>query len=134
MAVGKTVLAAILFASAAAGSCKGSQALVFESVNPASGRLGGGEEVRIRGSGFEKLGNLEVRLGGRPATNVGVQGDDTIVLTTPEGREADADHPVDVSLLTSEGKSIILRRVFTYQAGASPHGAGGPHEDLRRRL
>jgi hypothetical protein len=119
--------------AACASGCK-SDKITFDSVNPPSGRMGGGEEVRIRGGGFEKLGNLEVRIGGRPANNVGIQGDDTIVLTTPEAREGAAGTAMDISILTSDGKSIVLRSAFSYQAGASQRGAGGPNEDLRRRL
>ena len=122
----------IALASAAVG-CKPHN-LFFESVNPASGRLSGGQEVRIRGGNFQQLGSLEVRIGGKPATNVGIVGDDTIVLTTPEGREIEAAHPVDINLLTSDGKSIVLRGAFSYTAGPAAPGAGGPNDDLRRRL
>jgi hypothetical protein len=117
----------------AAAGCK-SNKLTFESVTPPTGRLGGNEEIRIRGTGFSQLGNLQdVRFGGRAATNVGVQGDDTIVLTSPEGREEDANHPVDVVLLSSDGKSVVLRQAFTYRPAANG-GPAGPNEDLRRRL
>jgi hypothetical protein len=120
---------ALLFAA----GCKNKN-LTFESVNPPSGRLGGNEEVRIRGSGFGQLGNLQdVRFGGRAATNVGVQGDDTIVLTSPEGREEDANRPIDITLLTSDGRSIVLKNVFTYRPSAAG-GPTGPNDDLRRRL
>jgi hypothetical protein len=56
------------------------------------------------------------------------------VLTTPEGSESAANHPVDISILTSDGRSIVLRQAWTYQPGAAQPGAGGPNEDLRRRL
>ena len=125
-----SALATALLASA---GCKNTK-LTFESVNPPSGRMGGSEEVRIRGTGFGQLGNLQdVRIGGRPATNVGVQGDDTIVLTSPEGREEDANRAVDIVLLSSDGKSIVLKQVFTYRPAAAG-GPSGPNEDLRRRL
>lgn len=126
------VFAAAMLISAASG-CKNKN-LTFQAVNPASGRLSGGQEVRIVGSGFDKLGTIEVRIGGRPATNVGVMGDEAIVLTTPEGAESSANHPVDISILTSDGRSIVLRNSWTYQPGAAQPGAGGPNEDLRRRL
>jgi hypothetical protein len=117
-----------------AAGCK-EKKLAFESVNPPSGRMGGNEEVRIRGSGFSSLGNLQdVRIGGKPATNVGVQGDDTIVLSSPEGREEDAEHPVDITMLTSDGRAIVLKNVFTFHAAAGAGGNNGPNEDLRRRL
>ena len=123
---------AIALLSFVAAGC-GSHALSFDSVNPAEGRMGGGEEVRIRGTGLDHLGNIDVRIGGRMATNVGVQGEDTIVLTTPEGRDEEANHPEDISILTSDGRSIVLRHAWTYRPGASQQ-TGGPNEDLRRRM
>lgn len=119
-----------------AGACRPRGQLVFESVNPAQGRLSGGEELRIRGAGFEQLRNLEVRIGGRPATNVGIEGDNTIVLTTPEGREAIVGQPQDIAMLTPEGRSVILNHAFTYARAAGQTGGqgGGPNEDLRRRM
>jgi hypothetical protein len=124
-------MSALVLAVTASG-CN-SNKLRFDSVNPAAGRMTGGEEVLIRGSGFDKLGNLEVRIGGRPATNVGVQGDDTIRLTTPEGRENDANHPLDIHLLTADGRSIVLRSAFQYRPGAAQQGGSQPTEDLRRQ-
>jgi hypothetical protein len=132
MRVRDGVFVAALLVSAASG-CK-THNLTFQVVNPASGRLSGGQEVRIVGTGFDKLGTIEVRIGGRPASNVGVMGDEAIVLTTPEGAEASASHPVDISILTSDGRSIVLQHAWTYQAGAAAPGSGGPNEDLRRRL
>lgn len=125
----------LVMAAAASAGCK-SNKLTFESVNPPTGRLSGAEEVRIRGSGFSSLANtnIEVRIGGRPATNVGIQGDDTLVLTTPEGREADVGHPIDINLLTADGRSIVLRNAFQYRPGPATGGSGGPNEELRRRL
>lgn len=128
------VLSLLAGLALSATGCKDKK-LTFESVNPSSGRMGGNEEVRIRGSGFSALGNLQdVRIGGKPATNVGVQGDDTIVLSSPEGREEDAEHPVDITMLTSDGRAIVLKQVFTFHAAAGAGGAAGPNEDLRRRL
>ncbi len=126
------VLLAALVVSAASG-CK-KKNLTFQAVNPQSGRLSGGQEVRIVGTGFDRLGTIEVRIGGRPAANVGVMGDEAIVLTTPDGLESAANHPVDINILTADGRSIVLRQAWTYQPGAAAPGAGGPNEDLRRRL
>ena len=100
----------------------------------AANRMGGNEEVRIRGTGFGQLGNLQdVRFGGRAATNVGVQGDDTIVLTSPEGRDEDANRAIDITLLSSDGRSVVIKSAFTYRPAAAG-GPSGPNEDLRRRL
>lgn len=132
MRVRDGVFVAALLVSVASG-CKNHN-LTFQAVNPGSGRLSGGQEVRIIGTGFDKLGTIEVRIGGRPASNVGVMGDEAIVLTTPEGAESAANQPVDISILTSDGRSIVLTHSWTYQPGAAQPGAGGPNEDLRRRL
>ncbi len=135
MTVRSWVIAVAMLAFALASGCKPS-GVHFQSVNPAQGRHGGGEEVRIRGSGFEALGGLEVRIGGRPAANVGILGDETIVLTTPEGQETATNRAQDITILTNTGRSYVLRGAFTYRPGAGGGGgpAGGPNEDLRRRL
>lgn len=126
------VFVAVLIVCGVSG-CK-NNGLTFQTVNPQSGRLSGGQEVRIVGTGFNRLGTIEVRIGGRPAANVGVMGDEAIVLTTPDGQESTANHPVDISILTSDGRSIVLHEAWTYQPGAAAPGTGGPNEDLRRRL
>jgi hypothetical protein len=129
----RTTILALAFTILSAAGCKNNK-LTFDSVNPPSGRMGGNEEVRIRGSGFSQLGNLQdVRFGGRPATNVGILGDDTIVLTSPEGRDEDANRPLDITLLTSDGRSIVIKSAWTYHP-AQAGGTSGPNEDLRRRL
>jgi len=130
-----TALALCSLVTVGVSACKRRPTLTFQSVAPASGRLSGGQEVRILGSGFESLGSLEVRVGGRPATNVGAMGDDVIVLQSPEGVESTANHPQDITILTADGRSIVLRNAWTYQPGAgSAGGTEGPNEDLRRRL
>lgn len=126
----RTVLMASLLVSAAgATGCK-KEGVFFQSLNPASGRPSGGEEIRIRGHGFRALGGLEVRLGPKAAQNVGIADDETIVLTTPEVREADRGHPIDVYILTNEGRSIVLRGGFTYRRATE----GGGANELQRRL
>lgn len=125
----RTLLAALL-ALGVAGCPK--QGVFFQSMNPVSGKPGGGEEVRIRGSGFRALGNLDIRIGGKPATNIGITDDETIVLTTPESREADQGHPLDVYLMTADGKSYVFRGAFTYRRSGNDPNA--PNADLQRRL
>jgi hypothetical protein len=123
------LMASLLVSAAGATGCK-KEGVFFQSINPASGRPSGGEEVRIRGHGFRALGGLEVRLGPKPAQNVGIADDETIVLTTPESRESDRGHPIDVYILTNEGRSIVLRGAFTYRRATE----GGGANDLQRRL
>lgn len=115
--------------SGAAG-CK-KDGVHFLSVNPATGRPTGGEEVRVRGSGFRNLGSLEVRLGGRTAQNVGVVDDETLQFTTPECREADHGQKIDLFILTNEGRSYRIREAFTCRRPEQP---GTPNNELQRRL
>lgn len=126
----RTAIVAMATALMATGCNR--EGVFFQSMNPASGRITGGEEVRIRGSGFKGLSNLEIRIGGRPATNIGVADDQTIVLTTPDAREGDVGHAIDVYLLTNEGRSYVLRGAFTYRRGAND--TTSPNSDLQRRL
>lgn len=114
----------------ALGGCN-KEGVFFQSMNPSSGRLSGGEEVRIRGSGFGALGNMEIRIGGRVATNIGIADNETIVLSTPEGRAEDAGRKLDVFILTSEGRSFVFREAFSYRQNP---GEGTPGSDLQRRL
>lgn len=120
----------VIASSLAGGGCK-KEGVFFRDLAPNSGRPSGGEEVRILGTGFRSMGNLEIRVGPKPATNVGIADDETIVLTTPEAREADQGHPVDISILTSQGRSYVLRGAFTYRRNPAADTQGG---ELQRRL
>lgn len=123
------LVALVVAASVSGLACK-KEGIFFRDLAPKTGRPSGGEEVHLLGSGFRALGPLEVRVGPKPATNVGVADDETIVLTTPECREADQGHPLDIYILTNEGKSYVLRGAFTYRHGQSE----SPGSDLQRRL
>ncbi len=122
-------VAFVIAASVSGAGCK-KDGVFFRDLAPRSGRASGGEEVRILGSGFRALGGLEVRVGPKPATNVGIADDETIVLTTPEAREADQGHPLDIFILTNQGRSYVLRGAFTYRRGQ----ADTPGGELQRRL
>ncbi|MEZ4407095.1 MAG: IPT/TIG domain-containing protein [Polyangiales bacterium] len=127
----RAALALLLAGAFMSAGCKKS-GLFFQSVNPPAGRPGGGEEVRIRGSGFRALGGLQIRIGPKEARNVGIADDETIVLTTPECRDADQGHPLDIHILTHEGRSVILRGAFTYRR--NPGESNSPNSELQRRL
>lgn len=122
-----TTLALVAALSAGAG-CK-KEGVFFTSINPPSGKASGGDEVRIRGSGFHSLGTIDIRVGPKLATNVAVADDETIVLTTPECREADQGRALDIYLLTGDGRSYVLRSAFTCR-----RSEGGANSDLQRRL
>jgi len=123
------LMASLLVAATGATGCK-KEGVFFQSINPTAGRPSGGEEVRIRGHGFRALGGLDVRIGPKAAQNVGIADDETIVLTTPDAREADQGRPLDVYILTNEGRSIVLRGAFTYRRAAGGEGTN----QLQRRL
>lgn len=123
------VAAFVVLAAAAGAGCK-KEGVFFRDLAPRSGKPSGGEEVRLLGSGFRALGTLDIRVGPKPATNVGIADDETIVFTTPESREADQGHPIDIFILTNEGRSYVLRGAFTYRRGATDT----PSNELQRRL
>lgn len=118
-----------LMAALCGGSACKKEGVTFESINPPSGKASGGDEVRIRGSGFRALGTIDIRVGPKLATNVAVADDETIVMTTPECREADQGRALDVYLLTGDGRSFVLRGAFTCR-----RPEGGANSDLQRRL
>ena len=62
--------------------------------------------------------------------DVSAPDDETIVFTTPESREADQGHPIDIYILTNEGRSYVLRGAFSYRRGATDT----PGSELQRRL
>ena len=123
------VAAFVVVAAASGAGCK-KEGVFFRDMAPRSGRPSGGEEVRLLGSGFRALGGLDIRVGPKPASNVGIADDETIVFTTPEAREADQGRPLDIFILTAEGRSYVLRGAFTYRRGPSDT----PGSELQRRL
>jgi len=82
--------------------------VVVQSLQPASGPLGGFTEVQVAGSGL--LGVLGVRFGGAAALAYTVESDVLLRATTPPGA---AIGPVDVELLHSEGAEL-LPGAFSY--------------------
>ncbi len=83
--------------------------VVIQSIAPSSGSAAGGTDVTIRGSGFAS--GASVTIGGRPATDVNVQGSDTITAKTPASPVAGA---VDI-VATVGGKTSTLAGGFRYE-------------------
>lgn len=123
------VVALSMLSALGSAGCK-KEGVFFRDMLPRSGKPSGGEEVRILGSGFRALGGLEIRIGPKVATEVGIADDETIVFRTPESREADQGHPLDVYILTNEGRSYVLRGAFQYRRGQTDT----PGSELQRRL
>ena len=121
---------AFLVAASLSGTACKKEGVFFSDLVPRSGKASGNEELRILGSGFRSLGSLEIRVGPNQATNVGVADDETIQFKTPQAREADLGHPLDIFILTNQGRSYVLRGAFTYRRGQADTPAG----ELQRRL
>ena len=85
---------------------------VVASVEPASGRLGGGTEITILGANFG-IG-ATVSFGGVPATGVVVADAGEIMAMTPPHAPAD----VEVTVTNTDGQSGSRPVAFAYQAPA----------------
>ena len=97
--------------------------IVLAGITPDNGKLAGGEEGRITGSGF--LPGATVTIGGVPATNVGVSAT-LINFTIPPGTVG----AKDVVVTNPDGQKATLRGGYTYNPfpvirKISP-GYGGP--------
>lgn len=95
-----------------AGLAGCSNDLKVSEVEPPHGTFSGGEEVLIKGNGFQPgRGGVSVRFGRREATNVVVESGNSIKVTTPSG---DKNVAVDVSVVFDDGKAFVLKSGFQY--------------------
>jgi hypothetical protein len=86
--------------------------LKVSEIEPGQGIAGGGEEVVIRGGGFQPgRGGVTVRFGSRDATPVIVASSDKIQVTTPPG---DKNTTVDVIVTFDDGKAFKVPSGFRY--------------------
>jgi hypothetical protein len=86
--------------------------LKVSEIEPPNGTFSGGEEVVIKGNGFQPgRGGVSVRFGRREASNVVVESAGAIKVTTPAG---DKNTAVDVSVTFDDGKSFVLKSGFQY--------------------
>ena len=86
--------------------------LKVSEIEPASGIAGGGEEVVIRGGGFQPgRGGVTVKFGSHDATPVVVASSDKIQVTTPPG---DKNTTVDVIVTFDDGKAFKVPSGFRY--------------------
>jgi hypothetical protein len=92
--------------------------LAIQSVSPNTGPVTGGTEATIRGAGF--AAGTSVTIGGRPASDVSVQGSDMLTVKTPSSSVAGT---VDV-VVSLGGRTDRLAGGFTYQSTA-PNTAPG---------
>jgi hypothetical protein len=86
--------------------------LKVSEVDPPNGAFTGGEEVVIRGNGFQPgRGGVVVKFGRREATAVAVESGDKIKVMTPAG---DKSSTVDISVVFDDGKAFLLKNGFHY--------------------
>ena len=89
-----------------------SNELRVSEIDPPNGAFTGGEEVVIRGNGFQPgRGGVTVKFGRREATAVAVESGDKIKVMTPAG---DKSSTVDVSIVFDDGKAFLLKNGFHY--------------------
>ena len=89
-----------------------SNELKVSEVEPPNGAFTGGEEVVIKGNGFQPgRGGVTVKFGRREATAVAVESGDKIKVMTPAG---DKSSTVDVSIVFDDGKAFMLKNGFHY--------------------
>jgi hypothetical protein len=92
------------------GAC--SNELKVSEIEPPNGTFGGGEEVVIKGNGFQPgRGGVTVQFGRREATGVVVESSDKIKVMTPTG---DKNTTVDVKVVFDDGKAFMLKNGFHY--------------------
>lgn len=89
-----------------------SNELKVTEVDPNNGTYTGGEEVVIKGNGFQPgRGGVTVKFGKRDAVAVAVESSDKIKVQTPAG---DKNTKVDISVIFDDGKSFMIKNGFTY--------------------
>ncbi len=106
--MGRLLLA--IFCTVGLSAC--SNELKVTEIEPPNGAFTGGEEVVIRGNGFQPgRGGVSVKFGRREATAVAVESNDKIKVMTPAG---DKSSTVDISIVFDDGKAFLLKNGFHY--------------------
>jgi hypothetical protein len=89
-----------------------SNELKVSEIDPPHGTFSGGEEVVIKGNGFQPgRGGVTVKFGKREAGAVVVESSDKIKVTTPGG---DKNTIVDVSVVFDDGKAFQIKNGFHF--------------------
>jgi hypothetical protein len=104
-----------LMLSLAACESKGGTLRVDE-VEPPTGVTPGGDQVVIKGSGFQPgKTQVEIRFGRARAEQVSIASANRIVVTTPAGDKG----PVDVTLMFDHGPQFKIPQGFKYVSPTS---------------
>lgn len=81
-------------------------------MEPPHGTYAGGEEILIKGNGFNPgHGGVTVKFGKKDATNIVVESDRGIRVTSPAG---DKNSQVDITVIFDDGRAYLLRNGFRY--------------------
>ena len=89
-----------------------SNELKVSEIDPPNGTFSGGEEVVIKGNGFQPgRGGVTVKFGKKDAQAVVVESSGTIKVTTPGG---DKNTTVDVSVVFDDGKAFQIKNGFHF--------------------
>src|SRR4051812_20615953 len=102
----------IAMAAAALALAACSNELKVSETDPSTGTFNGGEEVIIKGNGFQPgRGGVTVKFGRRDAQSVSVDSASAIKVQTPAG---DKNTTVDISVVFDDGKAFMLKNGFRY--------------------
>jgi len=80
-----------------------------EKCHPDFGSLGGGDDIKVMGSGFST--GVTVKVGVKSARVVSVT-PDAIEIQTPASNQVG---PVDVTVIGADGTALLRRACFRYQ-------------------
>ena len=101
---------AVAFALVSGCEQKGGPVRV-DRIEPAQGIVSGGDQVEVRGSGFEPgKTQVEVRFGRVRADQVSISSSNKITVVTPPGNRG----PVDVTLMFDDGAQFKIAEGFRY--------------------
>ena len=101
-------------------------------VDANAGSPSGGDSIKVVGYGFDGS-NVQVTIGGKPATNIGLSGPiegtmfptERLTLTTPAGGSGNAE----VTVATPDGSTTVSGG-FQYITSAQIHPAPGAFDDI----
>jgi hypothetical protein len=89
-----------------------SNELKVTEAEPEHGAYTGGEEIIIKGSGFQPgRGGVRVMFGKREAGSVAIESANKIKVQSPAG---DKNTTVDISIIFDDGRAFMLKNGFKY--------------------
>jgi hypothetical protein len=94
------------------GAAACSNELKVSEAEPAHGTYTGGEEILIKGNGFQPgRGGVIVKFGKRDAQSIAVESASKIKVQSPAG---DKNTTVDISVVFDDGRGFVLKNGFRY--------------------